>query len=526
MKEVKPLDCIERILNPSFDTSILEPEKILFHVQELIKTTEPVHHSEILSALIDQLEPLDFEIIAFPQVQQIRDQIKNKNLTAQEIRVLEMKLARCKVTKQHYQIISIENIRDVAEKNHWGLCKNTSFVYIYNGNYWQVLNQETFQMFLGEASEKMSVGKFIARYYKFRKELYEQFLSTEYLPTPEPQNDIVLINLKNGTFEVTPSGTRLRPFDQADFLTYQLPFEFDREAKAPIFQAYLDRVLPDKQQQMILAEYLGYVFIKHGSSTVKLEKVLVLYGLGANGKSVFHEIVNALLGKENVSSYTIQSLTNESGYQRAMIANKLVNYVSEISGNLQASIFKQLASGEPVEARLPYEQPFTMTQYAKLIFNCNELPKEVEHTNAYFRRFLIVPFDVTIPEAEQDKLLHRKIIDNELSGVFNWVLEGLNRLLINKSFTQSEAVRSASEQYEIMSDSVRLFIEDNSYQVSSHSYELIKTIYQEYRSFCYEDGFKPVNKTNFIRRLKGLKVPIEKRNIGNVAFLMKYTARL
>jgi putative DNA primase/helicase len=81
---------------------------------------------------------------------------------------------------------------------------------------------------------------------------------------------------------------------------------------------------------------------------------------------------------------------------------------------------------------------FILKQYAKLIFNCNELPKDVEHTNAYFRRFLIIPFDVTIPPHEQDKNLHTKIIENELSGVFNWVLEGLNRLLEQKRFSECE----------------------------------------------------------------------------------------
>jgi len=413
-------------LNPKFDTGILESSIITSHVQELTKVPEPTPHAEILEALIEQLEPIDFMLLAYPQVQEFR------NSGEEESKIMKM----FKVTRQHYLIISIENIREVAHNNHWGLCKNTNFIYLYNGNYWQELDRETFQMFLGAAAEKMGVGRFIARFYQFRQQLLKQFLATEYLPTPAPKKDIVLINLKNGTFEVTPTGTELRGFNQVDFLTYQLPFEFVPGAKAPIFQAYLTRVLPDKQSQMILAEYLGYVFMKHRSNTTKLEKVLVLYGLGANGKSVFHEVVNALLGSANVSSYSIQSLTNENGYYRAMIGNKLVNYASEINCNLQTSIFKQLVSGEPVEARLPYGQPFTLTQYAKLIFNCNELPREVEHSHAYFRRFLIVPFEVTIPEAEQDKQLHCKIIDAELSGVFNWVLEGLNRLLKNKNFTQ------------------------------------------------------------------------------------------
>ncbi len=68
--------------------------------------------------------------------------------------------------------------------------------------------------------------------------------------------------------------------------------------------------MPEQELQNILAEYLGYVFIR--TSTLKLEKTLLLYGSGANGKSVFYEIVRSLLGEQNTSEYSLQSLT----YQR------------------------------------------------------------------------------------------------------------------------------------------------------------------------------------------------------------------
>jgi len=272
---------------------------------------------------------------------------------------------------------------------------------------------------------------------------------------------------------------------------------------------------------MVLAEFLGYVFVRNGSEALKEEKTLLLYGLGANGKSVFSEVVNALLGPENVSSYTLQSLTNENGYFRAKLTNKLVNYATEINGTLETAMFKQLVSGEPVEARLPYGEPFLVTQYAKMIFNCNELPKDVEHTHAYFRRFLIVPFDVTIPEEEQDKQLHNKIIKNELSGVFNWVLDGLDRLLKQQRFTDCEAVREAREQYERSSDTVRLYMDWGEYRTSATEHVLVKEAYSEHRVFCNEDGFRPLNKINFIKRLTNIGVVVERRNIGNVAYLTK-----
>ena len=99
----------------------------------------------------------------------------------------------------------------------------------------------------------------------------------------------------------------------------------------------------------------GYIFVK--TSVLKLEKMLVLFGTGANGKSVFYDILNALLGAENFSSYSLQNLTNDNGYYRAKIGNKLVNYSSEMSSKMENEYFKQLSSGEKTSARLPYGAP-------------------------------------------------------------------------------------------------------------------------------------------------------------------------
>ena len=501
--------------------------------------TEPTRpHKEILIELLNQVDTINFELLAFPQKKKIKKRIKEietfisnedesidggpkESKQSEELKKLNKELDKMKVNQKHHLILSIENIMEVARKNNWGLCKNLNFIYLFNGAYWSEIDNNEFQSFLGNASEKMGVTKYTARFFQFREQLFKQFLSSSYLPTPLVSNDIVKINLLNGTFEITPNSSKLKKFNRDDFMTYQLPFAYEPKATAPIFQAYLDRVLPDQNLQYILAEFLGFVFMKNGNSSIKIEKTLMLYGGGANGKSVFFQVVNALLGSENVSSYSLQSLTNENGYYRAKIANKLVNYASEISGTLETATFKQMVSGEPLEARLPYGDPFTLTQYAKLIFNANKLPRDVEHTNAYFRRFLIIPFEVTIPEEEQDKELHTKIIKNELSGVFNWVLEGLNRLLEQKNFTYSDVVQKAREDYELKSDSVRVFIDESEYKKSPTEYVLRKELYREYRNFCNEEGFKAVSNTNFIERLESFGCQIEKKNVGNVVFVTK-----
>ena len=446
--------------------------------------------------MLEQIHPIDFRLKAGLQDEEQR------------------------LAKKHLFICSVENVLEIASLNNWGICRNHDFVYLYNGHYWSLIDSTEFEGFLGNASERMGVDRFDARYYQFRQQLFKQFLATANLPKPIPSDEVVLINLLNGTFEISVEKQILREQNRNDFLTYQLPFRYDENATCPIFVDYLNTVLPDIKSQHILAEYLGSLFIKN--SKLKLEKALLLYGTGANGKSVFFEVVNALLGEsDNVSSYSLQSLTNDNGYYRAMLANKLVNYASEINGKLETSIFKQLVSGEPVEARLPYGNPFTMTDYAKLIFNCNELPKDIEQTPAYFRRLLIIPFDVTIPETKQDKELSRKIIEKELSGVFNWVLKGLKRLLEKKNFTQSDLVDRQIELYKIQSDSVHLFIEEESYSKTLEDYILYKTLYSSYREYCSECGYRAVSRRTFSERLKAIGIETEKKNFGVIVFLKK-----
>jgi putative DNA primase/helicase len=507
-------------LSPVFD-DLHNPETFINHVEKLKKTNLATPHADILHKLIEELEPLDFEVLAFPQVKKLSEQLEQLPKESEQAKDIRKQLDKIKVNTKHYRILSIKNVSKTATKNRWGLCKNHDFIYLYNGTFWAEIDKDEFQKFLGEAAEKMGVRWDNAQDYQFREQLFKQFLATEYLSNPPGDNNKVLINLQNGTFEISPRGTKLRPFDRSDFLTYQLPFEYNPQAKAPLFEAYLNKVLPDPERQRVLAEYIGFVFIKHGSNALKEEKALILYGTGANGKSVFFEIVTAMFGRQNISNYSLQSLTEEKGFYRAKISKMLLNYASEINGKLETSLFKAMVSGEPVEACLKYGQPFTMENYAKFIFNCNELPKDVEHTNAYYRRFLIIPFDVTIPEHEQDKNLHAKIIDSELSGIFNWVLEGLNRLLKQKKFSACEAAQQAVEQYKIESNSVQMFLNENEYKGSLTNYKLIKELYQKYRAFCIDDGMTPFKKSNFIKQLRVLGLVVDRVSQNQLAVFIE-----
>src|SRR5690606_14910936 len=158
------------------------------------------------------------------------------------------------------------------------------------------------------------------------------FLSAGYFQRLSDEPDKILINLQNGTFEITPTKQFLREFKSEDFLTYQLPFEYNPKAECPLFKSFLNEVQPDESAQNVLAEFVASIFIRR--NTLKLEKALLLYGTGANGKSVFFEVINALLGTESVCNFALDKLTDDSGYSRAVFASKLLNYSSELTNKV------------------------------------------------------------------------------------------------------------------------------------------------------------------------------------------------
>jgi len=498
-----------------------------------------IEHNEVLEKILSCVKPVNFHDLAFEKIADWKRELSDieQNFGTDEagnpqeiedvellkrVKELKKKISGCRLKDADFVVLIIETILNVSRENGLGICIQNGSVFLFNGEYWAEAPEEQIKPFLGTASEKMGHRKLDGKHYAFRDRLFNQFVSEGIrISTKYPPNT-VLVNLQNGTFEITPNGGRLRKFRESDFLTHQLTFAFSKSAKAPIFHKYLEGVLPDQESRNILAEYIGYVFVKN--SDMKLDKFLLLYGSGANGKSVFFEVINALLGKENVSNYSLYSLTNESGYQRAMIGTKLVNYASDISTKLEAAMLKALVSGEPVEARLPYGKPMVIENYAKLIFNLNELPGDVEQTEAFFRRFLIVPFNVTIEEQYQDKELSAKIARDpeELAGVFSWILEGLERLLAQKRFSHCKASADALLKYRTESDSVKMFFNDSGYQkaTAENEFTLLKDVFSEYRQYCSENGYRVLTVQKLRKRLEGIGIESTKKSAGKVLFMV------
>lgn len=449
-----------------------EAKKIFIGEAQIRKFSGRKTHEEILDELLNQVAEINF--------------IDYLGLKPEEGEKLQQK---------HYIVGVIKYLLEVADANKWNLAKVHDFIYIYNGEYWKQIEREEVKNFLGKVAIKTGCKEYDALHFEFKDKLLKQFLTDSYFPKPQPNEESILINLSNGTFEFTYEGWKLREFRAEDFITYQLPFSYDANALCPKFDEYLLKVLPAKSSRILLQEYSGYIFTK-----LNLEKMLLLIGNGANGKSVFFNVLCALLGKQNVLNYSM-GLFNEE-HNRAKLVDVLLNYSSEKGTELKVDTFKALVSSEPLQARMKYGNPFTLHNKVRFIVNANELPKETEQTEAYFRRFLIVPFKVTIQEHERDIDLADKIIKSELAGVFNWMLKGIESIVINRKFTECEEASTALNDFKQKSDSVSLFIEEKGYKPSKYQQMTLAELYTLYKYFCNDDGYKPLGKKNFSERME------------------------
>lgn len=510
---------------------IKDPKALIKEAQSRSPSSQIVSYRDVLPEIVNRLKKVEMKPlinrsveIKIKKVQALESELTQNENEEQhgsiqsQIGLLKAEIDKIKVYQYQLLVRCTELVSEKIDQMGFGLCHYQGGIYLYNGCYWELTEREIIQNFLGKASEKLGVERDKSRYFQFKEKLFDQLRSGVMQMVPQI-DERVSINLLNGTYDIARSKRALRAFHKRDFLRYQLPFSFEPNAKAPLFQSFLNKVLPDLACQKILAEYLGYIFIK--GNVLKLEKVLLLFGSGANGKSVVFDVLRALVGNVNISHYSLQSLCDQTGHNRANLADKLVNYSSELNGDLSADKFKQLASGEPIEARYLYSAPFILTDYGKLMFNCNELPWKVEQTPGFFRRFLILPFNVIIPKKEQDKQLAAKIIANELPGVFNWVLRGLERLLKQQEFSDSEVSNRVLNQFIIDSDTVQLYLQDKGQVPSSDKYESLKDIFDGYRTYCTTDGYQPVNLKNFKKRLVTRGFAVNRMNIGWVVYLEK-----
>ena len=169
----------------------------------------------MLVQLLEQVYPVDFRALA------------------------GLKDDRDKLTTAHYVVVVIEEALALAARNQCDLCRRQGVLHFCNGSYWKHLDEPTLRRFLRQAAERLGVPPMKARFYGFAEQLYKQFIETASLPVSSPiTRNVVHVNLRNDTFDISLNTQKLRAPAPDDFLTHELPFAYEPGAVATRWQAF------------------------------------------------------------------------------------------------------------------------------------------------------------------------------------------------------------------------------------------------------------------------------------------------
>jgi len=305
------------------------------------------------------------------------------------------------------------------------------------------------------------------------------------------------INLKNTWLNVRT--LELRKHDPAYWSFVQLPVNYDPQADCPIFQEVVKDWVQSEHIQL-LQEMFGFCLWKN----YKYRKAFILLGEGHNGKSTLLDILKELIGEENCSHTGIQELERDR-FSIARLAGKMVNSVTELPAKRlrKSDRFKSLTGNDTLDGSLKnIQEPIRFKNYAKLIFACNTLPAADDDTDAFHERFIIVPFIQQFIEGfNADLDLPEKLL-NELPGILNWSLKGLEQLLINRRFSEEElTIDQKRDRYHKLAEPTEAFAEVWVEEVDIGCL-YIREAFRAHLIFCKDKGYPPEGRNVFYEKMR------------------------
>lgn len=300
--------------------------------------------------------------------------------------------------------------------------------YVFTGMIYEQMSLDEFKTTIHDLWVRLGLS---LKFYEMRKDsIVKDCLTRINTKILRPDNSRVVF--ENGVFNLDTKYFS-KTVDKSTVQLSIMPYKFDPKATCPNWLMFLQSVLPEAPLQNTLQEFLGSVFIDR--HLTKIETMLILYGDGANGKSVIFLTIVGLLGATNVSNYGVSALLNgqEKKKNIASINGKRLNYCSELGARgyiRDTDTLKALISGEPMEARPLYGNNFTAYDIPLFMSNTNKLPQFMDTSNGMKRRITVIPFRVQIPPEKRNPNLASELVA-EYPGIFNWIVEGRDNFRMN-----------------------------------------------------------------------------------------------
>ncbi|GHV27019.1 hypothetical protein FACS18948_3700 [Clostridia bacterium] len=364
-------------------------------------------------------------------------------------------------------------------------------VYVMHNDVWAVAQVKAFMM-LGYTMMSM-INDAIGQW----RSLIQKDVS-------EINADPLTINVRNGLFNVLDDGFRDHTPDY--ITTVQLNGCYDSSAKCPQFLAFLDSMLP-KDDIYIIQEIMGYLLIPLN----KAQKSFVFVGAPNAGKSTLLSVIQeVVLGSANVSNVAWQNLSDR--FNKAELFGKLANIFADLPNkNLDdGGMFKALTGEDFISAERKGKDPFNFRPYARLLFSCNEIPRNYgDRSEGFYRRLLILRFNNAIPLDQRDPNLREKLAA-EQNGILLWALEGLKRLITQSfQFSETQTTQVELKRYRVECNSALSFVEDCC-TIDAEAESPREDIFNAYREYSKKNGLMSMSQIKFNRDIESAYPAIQR----------------
>ena len=306
-----------------------------------------------------------------------------------------------------------------------------------------------------------------------------------------------LLNVLNGTIDLR-SG-ELREHRREDLITKIAPVRYEPDAAAPVWEAFLGRVLPGEELRAFVQRAVGY----SATGDTSEQCMFIDHGSGANGKTTFQEAAAAALGDYAMRAPTEMLMAKRAGgvpndVARLKGARFVAASETEEGRRLAESLVKDLTGQDTISARFMRAEWFDFKPTHKLWLSTNHKP-EIRGTDpAIWRRIRLVPWSVAIPPAEQDRRLAEKL-RGELPGILAWIVRGCLEWR-REGLKAPDDVRHATAAYRTEMDVLGAFLQECCI-VDPGSDVAAKDLYAAYKLWCDENGERAETQRRFGARL-------------------------
>lgn len=305
-----------------------------------------------------------------------------------------------------------------------------------------------------------------------------------------------IINIKNGLYDI--NNEKLMEHNPDFISTTQLDVNYNPNAKGEMFIKFLNEILPEKESQMLVQEIAGYSMSLYN----KAKKFFIFYGLRDTGKTTLLNLIMTIISPAYLTHINLQNLTDR--FNKAELYGKLANIATELpdGGIKDVGFIKALIGQDPILAEKKGKDPFTFTNKAKLIFACNNLPKNYgDRTDAFYNKMMIVQFKNQVSKENIDVMLPEKL-EKEKEFVFLWAMQGLKRL-INNGFVFTTTLESDKlvQEYKIRCNNVLAFVSECC-AFNENSEIASERLYTAYKEYCKINNTMVVSKYNFKQEIR------------------------